>query len=161
MHHLVTVSIIKTQTCCVVHDKFYRGKNRTDWSEELTADGDDEDDEVRADNSKLEKRYSSSTINTINLFDERLVPYDLIMRLLEKICFDVSFTSYSSAILIFMPGMGEIRRMNDMLTEHALFGTDEFKLYPLHSTLSSEDQSAVFDVPPAGIRKIVIGTSLC
>ncbi|KAF5375077.1 hypothetical protein D9758_000153 [Tetrapyrgos nigripes] len=145
-----------------LHDKFYKGKNRQDWSEELTAgDGDDEDDEVRAENVKLEKRYSSSTATTINLFDERLIPYDLIIRLLEKICFeDTSFASYSSAILIFMPGMGEIRRMNDMLTEHALFGTDEFKIYPLHSTLSSENQSAVFDVPPAGIRKIVIATNI-
>lgn len=57
-----------------------------------------------------------------------------------------------------MPGMGEIRRMNDTLTEHKRFGSEEqFIVYPLHSTVSSEDQAAVFDVPRRGIRKIVIG----
>lgn len=109
-------------------------------------------------NLKLEKRYSPGTVTSINLYDERLIPYELIMRLLEKICFeDNSFSDFSPAILIFMPGLGEIRRMNDMLTEHPLFGLDDFKIYPLHSTLSSENQSAVFDIPPRGVRKIVIG----
>jgi ATP-dependent RNA helicase DHX29 len=81
------------------------------------------------------------------------------MKLLELVCFeDPSYHSYSSAILIFMPGMGEIRRMNDLLSEHPSFGTvTEFKIYPLHSTLSSENQGAVFDIPPRGMRKIVIG----
>jgi ATP-dependent RNA helicase DHX29 len=110
-------------------------------------------------NVKLEKRYSAKTTTTINLFDERLVPYDLIVRLLERICFeDTDYSSYSSAILIFMPGMGEIRRLNDMLTEHPSFRDDNsFKIYPLHSTLSSENQGAVFDIPPPNVRKIVIG----
>jgi ATP-dependent RNA helicase DHX29 len=57
-----------------------------------------------------------------------------------------------------MPGMGEIRRLNDLLLEHPCFGlVEDFKIYPLHSTLSSENQSAVFDIPPPGVRKIVIG----
>jgi len=56
-----------------------------------------------------------------------------------------------------MPGLGEIRRLNDILVEHPFFGSNAFKLYPLHSTLSSESQGAVFDLPPPGVRKIVIG----
>jgi ATP-dependent RNA helicase DHX29 len=140
-----------------VHDKFYRGKNRTDWSEDITAGDEDEDDPVH-ENVKLEKRYSAKTTATINLFDERLVPYELIVRLLERICFeDTEYGRYSAAILIFMPGMGEIRRLNDILTEHPLFGENNFRIYPLHSTLSSENQGAVFDIPPLNIRKIVIG----
>jgi ATP-dependent RNA helicase DHX29 len=84
------------------------------------------------------------------------------MKLLELVCFeDASYRPYSSAILIFMPGMGEIRRLNDLLMEHPLFGSGaEFKIYPLHSTLSSENQGAVFDIPPKGMRKIVIGVSI-
>lgn len=109
-------------------------------------------------NVKLEKRYSAKTTTTINLFDERLVPYDLIVRLLERICFDnTEYGLYSTAILVFMPGMAEIRRLNDLLTEHPSFGNDNFRIYPLHSTLSSENQGAVFDIPPPNIRKIVIG----
>ena len=57
-----------------------------------------------------------------------------------------------------MPGIGEIRRMNDMLTEHKKFGSEDgFIIHALHSTISSENQGAVFDVPRGGIRKIVIG----
>jgi ATP-dependent RNA helicase DHX29 len=110
---------------------------------------------------KLEKRYSSETATTLNNLDERLIPYDLIIRLLEMICFeDGTYAAFSPAILIFTPGLGEIRRLNDLLTEHRLFGSDQFKIYPLHSTLSSESQGAVFDIPPPGIRKIVIGDYL-
>lgn len=96
---------------------------------------------------------------TLTLLDERFIPYELIIRLLERLCFeDSKHNSYSAAILIFVPGIGEIRRMNDILNEHPQFGSDEhFRIYPLHSTLSSENQSSVFEVPPAGVRKIVIG----
>ncbi|KAL0951028.1 hypothetical protein HGRIS_007768 [Hohenbuehelia grisea] len=144
------------------NDKFYRGKNRSEWSEDLIADEEDSDEDAQQKvKVKLEKRYSANTTNTINLFDERLIPYDLIMLLLEKMCFeDVTYQAYSAAILIFMPGLGEIRRMNDILLEHPLFGSPTFKIYPLHSTLSSESQGAVFDVPPPGIRKIVIATNI-
>lgn len=144
----------------IVDDKFYRSKNRTDWSEDATTRDDDDDDTVQ-ENVKLEKRYSTKTATTINNLDERLIPYDLIIRLLERICFeDGEYSSFSSAVLVFMPGMGEIRRLNDLLNEHPQFGSEnEFKIYPLHSTLSSENQGAVFDIPPEGVRKIVICTS--
>ncbi|KAG6888975.1 hypothetical protein C0995_004614 [Termitomyces sp. Mi166 len=144
-----------------LHDKYYQGKTRQDWTEESPA-GDDDDDETIQENVKLEKRYSSETASTINLLDERLIPYDLIIRLLERICFDDPYNvSFAAAILIFMPGLAEIRRLNDMLAEHPSFGDSHFfKLFPLHSTLSSEDQNAVFDVPPEGMRKIVIATNI-
>jgi ATP-dependent RNA helicase DHX29 len=111
---------------------------------------------------KLGKRYSAETAATINLLDERQIPYDLILRLLECICFkDDLLRRHSTAILIFMPGMGEIRRMHDILTEHRMFGSeDEFIIHALHSTVSSENQGAVFDIPRRGIRKIVIGMVL-
>jgi ATP-dependent RNA helicase DHX29 len=48
-----------------------------------------------------------------------------------------------------------------MLLEHALFGdVSSFWVMPLHSTVSSENQGAVFDVPPHGMRKIVIATNI-
>ncbi|PIL32118.1 hypothetical protein GSI_06824 [Ganoderma sinense ZZ0214-1] len=145
-----------------VKDKFYRNKSRLEWTEDTAAGEDDDDEVVQQENVTLEKRYSPQTISTVNLLDERLIPYDLIVRLLEQLCFeDPEYASYSSAILIFMPGMGEIRRLNDMLTEHPAFSADDqFRVYPLHSTISSDQQGAVFDIPPAGIRKIVIATNI-
>ncbi|THH31997.1 hypothetical protein EUX98_g2175 [Antrodiella citrinella] len=82
--------------------KSYKGKARMDWSEEVIVA--DDDDEMAETNLKLEKRYSSTTASTINLLDDRLVPFELIVRLLERICFeDPTHASFSSAILVFMP----------------------------------------------------------
>jgi len=141
-----------------VHDKFYKGKSRPDWTEDLSTPDDEDEEGGSKTNVKLEKRYSSQTAATLNIMDERLIPYDLIVRLLEMICFEhPHYRDLSAAVLVFMPGLAEIRRLNDLLVEHPLFGSSDFKLYPLHSTLTSESQGAVFDVPPAGIRKIVVG----
>lgn len=142
-----------------VGDKFYRnGKIKVDWSEDIHT-LDEDDDTVLSHEVKLEKRYSQATKTTVDLLDERLIPYDLIVRLLERLCFeDTSSIQYSAATLIFMPGLAEIRRLNEILTEHPLFGVASgFRIFPLHSSISSENQAAVFDLPPPGVRKIVIG----
>lgn len=141
------------------HGGSRRNKNRPEWTEDNAAAEDDDGEDAAVQDVKLEKRYSAKTAATINLLDERQIPYDLILRLLECICFeDDVLRRHSTAILIFMPGMGEIRRMNDVLTEHRRFGSEhEFIIHALHSTVSSENQGAVFDVPRKGIRKVVIG----
>lgn len=33
-------------------------------------------------------------------------------------------------------------------------------IYPLHSSLTSAEQSRIFVVPPSGVRKIVIATNI-
>lgn len=127
-----------------------------DWSEDVPEQA-DEEGVTSSGPVVLEKRYSSQTISSVNLLDERLIPYDLIVRLLEKLCFeDEVYLPYSAAILVFMPGLNEIRKLQDTLLAHPLFEGGQFRIYPLHSTISSEGQSAVFEVPPPGIRKIVI-----
>lgn len=130
-----------------------------EWNEDA-AEVDEDEDEDSQDSDPLKlpsSRYSSDTVDTINLLDPKHIPYELILRLLERLCFeDESYQSYSQAILIFLPGLNEIRKTNDMLQEHPRFGGKEFRIYPLHSSVSSEGQSAVFEVPPPGIRKIVI-----
>jgi ATP-dependent RNA helicase DHX29 len=146
-----------------VTDNFYRnGKHATfEWNEDSAANEDD--DENSGDNgvatTKLEPRYSSSTVNTVNLLDERVIPYDLIIRLMETICYqNEAYIPYSAAILVFMPGISDIRRLHDLLVDHDIFGnSDAFQIHPLHSTISTENQGAVFELPPVGVRKIVIG----
>lgn len=124
---------------------------------------DDEDDQEAVPGSAVfqGQKYSSNTISTMSLLDERLIAYELIIRLLDLVCFDdPTLLHMSSAFLVFMPGLGEIRRLNDLLLEHHRYGSDGFVIYPLHSTISSENQGAVFEVPPPGVRKIVIGEKL-
>ena len=47
------------------------------------------------------------------------------------------------------------------MSEKATFGNPkQFVVYPLHSTLTSKEQRAIFNRPPQGVRKIVISTNL-
>ncbi|KAL7421927.1 hypothetical protein Q5752_003699 [Cryptotrichosporon argae] len=152
-------------------------KGQLEWTEEsaLRADSDDDDDgapsasasgtstpAAAADPGKLSSaKYSAGTVSTVNLLDSRQIPYDLVVRLLERICFDdPQLVPYSAATLVFMPGLAEIRKLNDLFAAHERFGARDFVVYPLHSSVSSEGQSAVFERPPQGVRKIVISTNI-
>jgi len=65
------------------------------------------------------------------------------------------------AILVFLPGMPEIRKVYDTLKANRRFADESrFSLWPLHSSISSEGQSQVFDIPPPGVRKIVLATNI-
>ncbi|KIO31878.1 hypothetical protein M407DRAFT_217155 [Tulasnella calospora MUT 4182] len=136
-------------------------KKTMDWDEDAVNAA--EDDVVSGGPSglKLEKRYSAVTRSTMEVLDQRLIPYGLIIRIIERICFeDPEYSGYSAAVLVFMPGINEIRKLHDALVEHPQFGEDDFRIYPLHSTISSEDQTAAFEIPPRGMRKIVIATNI-
>ena len=155
--------IDETSNYAVRSRKMKSGK-QLEWTEEAArSDGDEDDDEGPSDPMKLSStRYSARTVSTVNLLDSRQIPYDLIVALLETICFmDQTLINFSAAVLVFMPGLAEIRRLTEMLNSHPAFGASgEFVIYPLHSTISSEGQSAVFDIPPNGMRKIVISTNI-
>ncbi|KAF9310916.1 hypothetical protein BG003_007951 [Podila horticola] len=115
------------------------------------------------------------TNQMLNRIDENRINYELIQVLLEYICFPKDRRAQSAAavaaqdlhipeegaILIFLPGMPEIRKLFDNLKVNRRFGDEtRFSLWPLHSSVSSEGQSQVFDVPPPGIRKIVLATNI-
>lgn len=141
-----------------VRQRHMKGGRQLEWTEDTPQNSDSEDDDTQQDPSKLSgARYSAKTVSTVNLLDSRQIPYDLIIRLLERICFeDPQYKPFSVATLVFMPGLAEIRKLNDVLLGHPAFGSQDFVVYPLHSTVSSEGQQAVFDIPPQGVRKIVI-----
>jgi ATP-dependent RNA helicase DHX57 len=64
------------------------------------------------------------------------------------------------SILIFLPGIGEIQTVYDHLNDTRLFGahSSDFRLIPLHSTLSSEEQSLIFKRMQK--RKIILSTNI-
>ncbi|TKA30499.1 hypothetical protein B0A50_02727 [Salinomyces thailandicus] len=103
--------------------------------------------------------YSKKTKKTLAGYDEYRIDYSLIIKLLQKVAYDQAYQPYSKAILIFLPGIAEIRQLNDMLTSHAAFGKG-WRIHPLHSSFSSEDQQSAFDIPPPGQRKIVLATNI-
>lgn len=104
-------------------------------------------------------KLSKQTQTTLDCLDHHAINFDLIVLLLEKLCFhDQELIDFSSAILIFLPSLESIRRLTDTLESHPEFGSKAFLVLPLHSTISNENQGLVFNIPRPGVRKIVIST---
>jgi ATP-dependent helicase HrpB len=61
-------------------------------------------------------------------------------------------------IMVFLPGVGEIKRVEAILSEYKL--GPEVKIYPLHGTLPQEAQDRAIAVGVPDIRKIVLATSI-
>jgi ATP-dependent helicase HrpB len=64
----------------------------------------------------------------------------------------------TGSILAFLPGEGEIRRTASALEDGAL--PRDVVIAPLYGALSAEDQQRAFDPPQAGVRKIVLATTI-
>lgn len=103
--------------------------------------------------------YSKQTRETVLNFDEYRLDYQLIKRLLVKIATAPDLAQYSRAVLVFMPGMAEIRRLNDDILSEPTFQKG-WIVHALHSSIASEDQEKAFVTPPDGVRKIVIATNI-
>ncbi|KAA8633948.1 hypothetical protein SMACR_07645 [Sordaria macrospora] len=136
---------------------------RNPVASKLTELDDDADAEVDT-SSKPEliqslKNYSNRTRNTLAQIDEYQIDFDLIVQLISTIATHPDYVDFSKAILVFLPGIAEIRTLNDMLLGDKSFA-DSWLVYPLHSTIATEDQEAAFLVPPPGLRKIVLATNI-
>ncbi|GAA5943107.1 hypothetical protein JCM1841_003894 [Sporobolomyces salmonicolor] len=123
----------------------------------------DDDDELdAADGADVTQApLSKQSRITLDCIDQHAINYDLIVSLLENLCFyKPDLVPFSSAILVFLPSLESIRRLSDILEAHQAFGSSQFIVLPLHSTISNESQGLVFNVPRPGVRKIVISTNI-
>jgi ATP-dependent RNA helicase DHX36 len=119
----------------------------------------DHNSQTRISKNDLRKRYSkysSDVIRSLSLVDETIINYELLADLVEHI----TQTCDDGAILIFLPGLLEIGKAIDELRKKEIFEGPRAIIYPLHSSLSSIDQRAVFSVPEKGVRKIVVATNI-
>lgn len=103
--------------------------------------------------------YTKRTRETIAALNEYHLDYRLITNLVEKIATSASLEEYSKAILVFMPGLAEIRRLSDEISSLPTFAKD-WEIFALHSSIASDEQERAFLVPPDGVRKIVIATNI-
>jgi ATP-dependent RNA helicase DHX29 len=124
-------------------------------------DEEDDDTENGSENkaNAISTTYSAHTQQTLATFDEYRIDYELIVKLIQTIATQHSYVEYSQAILVFLPGIAEIRRLNDMLSGDPTFSR-QWLIYPLHSTIATEEQEHAFLVPPQGMRKIVLATNI-
>jgi ATP-dependent RNA helicase DHX29 len=130
------------------------------------ADMDDTDDESperapEGDNDLASSlsNYSSRTRDIVMKHNPYRMDYKLIVDLLSTIATSPKLSAYSKAILVFMPGLAEIRRLHDEIMSVPLFQRG-WVVHSLHSSIATEDQEKAFIVPQNGVRKIVIATNI-
>lgn len=108
--------------------------------------------------------YSRATCKTLYLTDPMKINPELVEAVLRYIVDGGSEHDWPSegSILIFLPGLAEIQSIHDSLCDSSVFSprTGNFVLVPLHSTLTNEEQSLVFNRAPKGKRKIVLSTNI-
>ncbi len=120
--------------------------------------------------------YYSTTMlfhvfRSMDRVNEEIINFDLIEDLLmflldtdknDKILPpDCEKASLGGSILIFLPGIGEIRNLHDRLRGNVYFSDSKrFDLIPMHSTLSPKEQKRAFIKPKSGCQKIIIATNI-
>ncbi|RYO78491.1 hypothetical protein DL766_002438 [Monosporascus sp. MC13-8B] len=119
----------------------------------------DDDPSSVTEAAKELRQYSAKTRNTLSQIDEYQIEYDLIVQLIRQISTDPTYINYSKAILVFLPGIAEIRSLNDFLLGDPFFQRN-WEVFPLHSTIATEDQERAFLIPPQGFRKIMLATNI-
>uniref|UniRef100_A0A8C9K803 ATP-dependent RNA helicase TDRD9 n=1 Tax=Panthera tigris altaica TaxID=74533 RepID=A0A8C9K803_PANTA len=67
------------------------------------------------------------------------------------------FVAERSSVLVFLPGLGEINYMHELLTNMV---HKRLQVYPLHSSVTLEEQNNVFLSPVPGYRKIILSTNI-
>ncbi|CAK6431722.1 unnamed protein product [Pipistrellus nathusii] len=61
------------------------------------------------------------------------------------------------SVLVFLPGLSEINYMHELLTN---MSQKRLQVYPLHSSVTLEEQNNVFLSPVPGYRKIILSTNI-
>lgn len=86
------------------------------------------------------------------------IDYNLIGQTVDMICKRADQKKdKEGGILVFLPGVGEIRQAIESIEKAASRPVDVF---PLHANLSPEDQRKVFKKPKSGCRKVVVSTNV-
>ncbi|KAG0317927.1 hypothetical protein BGZ99_005957 [Dissophora globulifera] len=107
--------------------------------------------------------YDEETIakvKTMEAYSER-IDYDLIVASVGDILKRKEPAgSVDGAILIFLPGVMEIKKCIDALTLFSRTVTQTLDIMPLHAALTPKEQSSIFTPVRKGVRKIVVATNV-
>ncbi|XP_067636192.1 putative ATP-dependent RNA helicase DHX57 [Eurosta solidaginis] len=106
--------------------------------------------------------YSKKTCKSIYLMEPMKINPELVESVLKYIVKGEHDWPKEGTILVFLPGLQEIQAIHETLADSVLFGkrSGNFIVIPLHSSLTSEEQSAIFRPAPNGKRKIVLSTNI-
>ena len=151
-----------TKSFLEVEDTF-RKENRDPTQRTASNQPDNESDDQK-DRSVIdwrrERKVSSDGETTVFSDKENaLIPFGLIVSTIAHI----AKTTQEGAILVFVPGLEEIVRVErDLKLSNLgidLTDTSRFKIYMLHSSIAATQQT-IFEPVPDGCRKIIISTNI-
>ncbi|KAG0202840.1 hypothetical protein BGX28_004756 [Mortierella sp. GBA30] len=99
-------------------------------------------------------------VKTMELYAER-IDYELIVASVGDILKRKEPAgSVDGAILIFLPGVMEIKKCIDALTLFARTVPQSLDIMPLHAALTPKEQNSIFAPVRKGVRKIVVATNV-
>jgi ATP-dependent RNA helicase DHX36 len=110
---------------------------------------------------KKERKAASSEgeIILLNEREDALVPFPLVALAIAHI----TNISDAGAILVFLPGLEEILKVEELLLTlkplRVDFKDHKYKIIKVHSSLAS-GQTDVFEPVPQGVRKIILSTNI-
>lgn len=124
---------------------------------------------------RQQKRFSDRTLQNLMIGDPSILNVDLIAQLVLHIVSTLSIeeskeskstdssgrSSALGAVLVFVAGLSDIRDVVDALKSNSLLNRNQkLRILPLHSSLSTAEQNAIFQPMPVGTRKIVVSTNI-
>lgn len=87
-------------------------------------------------------------------------PSQIAQRIHETILKVLSKTTPQDHFLVFLPGMNEIRKTQQLLEESDVNDRSNLLITPLYGQLSLDQQRKAIAPPPEGIQKIVLATAI-
>uniref|UniRef100_A0A182MYW9 ATP-dependent RNA helicase DHX36 n=1 Tax=Anopheles dirus TaxID=7168 RepID=A0A182MYW9_9DIPT len=105
---------------------------------------------------QIRDRYPAPVLRALRNPASETKQNELIVELL----YYLTCTQADGAILVFLPSVAQIIDIFKMIREHRQLSQARLAVFPLHSRLPTREQTAVFERPPAGTRKIILSTNL-
>uniref|UniRef100_A0A182UEG6 ATP-dependent RNA helicase DHX36 n=1 Tax=Anopheles melas TaxID=34690 RepID=A0A182UEG6_9DIPT len=106
--------------------------------------------------SEIRDRYPAPVLRALQNPGSESNQNELIVELL----YYITCSKPDGAILVFLPSYMQITNVYKMINEHPYLSKARLLVSPLHSKLPTREQTAVFDRPPDGVRKIILSTNI-
>ncbi|KAF3698527.1 ATP-dependent RNA helicase A [Channa argus] len=100
--------------------------------------------------------YTAETKHSMSQINEKETSFELVEALLKYI----ETLQVAGAVLIFLPGWNLIYSMQRHLETNPHFGSNRYRILPLHSQIPREEQRKVFEPVPENIRKVILSTNI-
>jgi len=115
-------------------------------------------DKAGDNDAKPGSTHKETPAELVARMDDSRIDYDLCVHLVTHLLTSAT-PRHEGAILIFLPGTAEIKRLMEMLN-HSSAISSRILVLALHGSLSGADQALVFKPAPSGKIKIIVSTNI-